>query len=289
MARSASRTAKVLKEMGVEVEVFAWTRSLPPGELATELTGEDEIPVHRVGLFSNLDFSMQHLQNVIEWLHQERGFDAIWGHYLYPPGYMAVMQARLLGIKSTVSARGNDIDRIMFPPGDFARLSWTLEHADLISCVSRDLARKIDVLLGREVGVRVIGNSVDLETFKPGNVDEELKASLQLPETELILGFCGELRQKKGFPFLLQALCEVNEKRPATLLVIGEIRPREQETLAEFAVDHPEEARRIRSTGVIDEPERVAAHLQLCDVVLQPSVWDGLPNALLEAMACGRP
>ena len=33
----------------------------------------------------------------------------------------------------------------------------------------------------------------------------------------------------------------------------------------------------------------MARHLRLCDVVLLPSVWDGMPNALLEAMACGRP
>ena len=29
------------------------------------------------------------------------------------------------------------------------------------------------------------------------------------------------------------------------------------------------------------------AHLQACDVYLQPSLWDGMPNALLEAMAAG--
>ena len=37
----------------------------------------------------------------------------------------------------------------------------------------------------------------------------------------------------------------------------------------------------------MDDPADVAAHLRLCDVFLQPSLWDGLPNALLEAMACG--
>ena len=42
-------------------------------------------------------------------------------------------------------------------------------------------------------------------------------------------------------------------------------------------------------TGPLDDPNAVARHLRLCDVVLLPSVWDGLPNALLEAMACARP
>jgi glycosyltransferase involved in cell wall biosynthesis len=43
----------------------------------------------------------------------------------------------------------------------------------------------------------------------------------------------------------------------------------------------------IAITGQLPEPAMVNAHLQLCDVYLQPSLWDGMPNALLEAMAAG--
>jgi L-malate glycosyltransferase len=31
----------------------------------------------------------------------------------------------------------------------------------------------------------------------------------------------------------------------------------------------------------------VNTHLHLCDIYLQPSLWDGMPNALLEALAAG--
>jgi glycosyltransferase involved in cell wall biosynthesis len=49
----------------------------------------------------------------------------------------------------------------------------------------------------------------------------------------------------------------------------------------------PDDAARIIVTGRLDDAADIARHLRLCDVVLQPSVWDGMPNAMLEAMACG--
>ena len=290
VARSATRTAEALSRLGVDVHVLAWTRTLPPGELNTSET-DDGVTLHRLGLFSNWDFSMQHSLNVLEWLHAEHVFDAAWGHYVYPAGFMAVMFAESTGIPSTVSARGNDIDRLMFPPGDFARLTWTLDRATVVSAVSRDLIGKIDLLLDRETGGVVLGNAVDAATFRRDSDDAAIASTrerLGLSEKDAVLGFCGELRHKKGMPFLLQALAHVNASRPARLLVIGDVRPREQATISTFLLDHPELTDRIVVTGHTEDTAEVVSYLQLCDVVLQPSVWDGLPNAILEAMACER-
>ncbi|MBW4667144.1 MAG: hypothetical protein KME60_06770 [Cyanomargarita calcarea GSE-NOS-MK-12-04C] len=54
----------------------------------------------------------------------------------------------------------------MFPPGDFARLQWTLQHAKVITAVSADMARKIQRLGGRD-DVIVLKNAVDTEIFCP--------------------------------------------------------------------------------------------------------------------------
>lgn len=294
VARSATRTAAALSRLGINVHVLAWTRTLPPGELAsseTEPGGTGSVTLHRLGLFSNWDFSMQHSLNVLEWLHQEHAFDAVWGHYVYPAGFMAVMFAESAGLPSTVSARGNDIDRLMFPPGDFARLTWTLDRATVVSAVSRDLVTKIDLLLGRDSGGVVLGNVVDAEVFRPVQDNSQLDSmrhEFGLSPDDSVLGFCGELRHKKGLPFLLQALADVHANRPARLLVIGDVRPREQSTISTFLLDHPELGDRIVVTGHQEDVDVVARCVQLCDVVLQPSVWDGLPNAILEAMACER-
>lgn len=295
VARSGFRTAQAIAALGWQVHVLAWTKSLGPGTIETSSDRESDavtpgVTLHRLGLFSNWDFSLQHTMNVLEWLHQQLEFDAVWGHYIYPAGYLAVVFGETVGIPSTVSARGNDIDRLMFPPGDFARLMWTLERATSVSCVSADLARKVALLLGKPVPCSLLPNVVDGEAFHPGNgqPDEELRDALGILPQESILGFCGELRHKKGLPFLLSALVEVQRERPACLLVIGEVRPREQAHLAIFAGEHPQAAERILITGHLESQTDVARHYRVCDVVLQPSVWDGLPNAVLEAMACGK-
>ncbi len=290
VARSSERTARALGALGLEVHVLAWTRSLPAGILDTSRGDASCDPtVHRLGLFAQLDMSLQHTMNVLEWLQGTQRFGALWGHYLYPAGFLAVMAARTLDIPSVVAARGNDVDRLMFPPGDFARLTWTLQHADLVTVVSHDLARKARLLVDRRDGIEVIHNVVDPDIFSPGPPNASLRSSLRIDADEVVLGFCGELRHKKGLPFLLSALREVREVRPACLLVIGEVRAREATVLSTFSAEAPDSAARIVVTGPLDDPRDVARHLRLCDVVLLPSVWDGLPNALLEAMACARP
>ena len=42
-------------------------------------------------------------------------------------------------------------------------------------------------------------------------------------------------------------------------------------------------------TGHLSDPAEVAKHLRLCDGFLLPSLWEGMPNGLLEAMAVGCP
>ena len=303
VARSSTRTAAALARLRegrrVDVDVLAWTRTLPPGALESGALesgalesdalepGAAGVTLHRLGLFSSWDLSLQHTLNVLESLHGERGYAAVWGHYLFPAGFLAVLFAELTGLPATVSARGNDVDQMMFPPGDFARLTWTLERARVISSVSRDLAKKIDVLLGRDAGVETVPNAVDLDVFQPGPGDPALRRALGIGEDEAVLGFSGELRHKKGFPFLLSALSHVRAARPACLLVVGEVRAREQNHLMAYQANAPADAARIVVTGHLDDAAEVARHLRLCDVMLMPSVWDGLPNALLEAMACG--
>jgi len=287
VARSSSRIARSLADVGCEVHVAAWTKTLQPGQLESNPQGEGLI-VHRIGMFGNLDMSLQHMMNVLDWLHQEQDFQAVWGHYLYPAGFMSVLMAERMGVPSVVSARGNDVDRMMFPPGDFARLLWTLQRATMVTSVSAELADKISVLIARQRPVRVLRNVVDGDLFAPAAASHSLRESLDISPTEVVLGFCGELRHKKGLPFLLSALAEVRQQRDACLLVIGEVRAREQSQLTQYLADLPECGKRIRVTGLIEEPATIAQHLNLCDVFLQPSVWDGLPNAVLEAMACGR-
>ncbi|MBD2206418.1 glycosyltransferase family 4 protein [Calothrix sp. FACHB-1219] len=295
LARSATRLVGTLSQLGIEVDVVTWSRYLQPGEVLPPETKEAKIRVYRIGLYRHWDMTMPHTLNVLEWLHSASRYDAVWGHYLFPSGFLATWFAALVGLPSTVSARGNDIDREMFPPGDFARLQWTLQHAKVITAVSADMSRKIQLLSGRD-DVLVLKNAVDTEIFSPPNLSPSPQArrgegitreSLGITPDEVILGFCGELREKKGQQFLLNALTTVRQVHPACLLIIGEVRPSQESVLQLYKTNQPENSQRIIITGHLPNLEAVAEYLRLCDVYLQPSLWEGMPNALLEAMACG--
>ncbi|HIK07823.1 MAG TPA: glycosyltransferase [Trichormus sp. M33_DOE_039] len=301
LASSATRLVTILCQLGIEVDVVAWSRYLQPGEVLPPQSLEIKPQVYRIGLYRHWDMTMPHTLNFLEWLHQNRNYDAIWGHYLFPSGFLATWFAKFQEIVSTVSVRGNDVDKEMFPPGDFARLQWTLQNADVITAVSADMARKIRLLSQRD-DVLVLKNTVDTKTFSPINeasqylrtseeelkrINDNLRNTLGISAEEVVLGFCGELREKKGQQFLLNAFTTVRQQRPACLLIIGEVRATQESAMQLYAHHHPENARRVIITGHLPNPETVATYLGLCDVYLQPSLWEGMPNALLEAMACG--
>ncbi len=278
-----------LNALGISVDVVTWSRYLDPGEVLPPETPSPENPqlrVHRIGLYRHWDMTLPHTLNLLDWLHQQQNYDAVWGHYLFPAGFVAAWFARLNNIASIVSARGNDIDRGMFPPGDFSRLQWTLANATHITAVSKEMASKVESLSQRPA--TVLPNVVDTEVFKlKEKRDSLLRESLGILPEEAVLGFSGELREKKGQRFLLQALSEVRSHRPACLLIMGELRPESQSFLQGYASAHPEDGARVIVTGHLNSPEQVAQHLRLCDTYLQPSLWEGMPNALMEAMACG--
>lgn len=287
VACSAGRIATALSKLGINIIVVTWSRFLPPGELSPVEVLEGGVTVYRVGMYRHWDMTLPQTLNILDWLLQQQtpaGSVFLWGHYLFPAGFLAVYFAQLNGLVSIVSARGNDIDRLMFPPGDFARLQWTLQHASAITAVSQDMVQKISVLSGQKA--KLHKNVVDTDIFCPvssGPTQEILKQSLGIPLDAIVLGFAGELREKKGQQYLLQALLDVRAVRPACLLIVGELRDRA--ILQNFLAQHP--TAQVVVTGHLDTPQQVAQHYQLCDIYLQPSLWDGAPNALLEAMACG--
>ncbi len=286
VARSATRLINTLSQLNIEVDVVTWSRYLQPGEVLPPEDGQ--VRVYRIGLYRHWDMTMPHTLNVLDWLHETYQYDAVWGHYLFPSGFIAVWFAALKGLASTVSARGNDIDREMFPPGDFARLQWTLQHASVVTAVSKDMGRKIELLCGRN-DLLVLRNAVDGEVFSQKSIAGRTvtRENLGIEPDEVVLGFCGELREKKGQQFLLNALTRVRNGVSACLLIIGEVRTSQESILQVYKNQHPENGQRVIVTGHLAKSEDVAEYLRLCDVYLQPSLWDGMPNALLEAMSCG--
>jgi len=99
-----------------------------------------------------------------------------------------------------------------------------------------------------------------------------------------IIGYAGELREKKGLRTLLYAYAQVNKKQPTAQLIVGEVRAGEDKKIFdEFKSSNPDF--RIIVTKTISHKD-MSAYYALMDVFVHPSLRDGMPNALLEAMAC---
>jgi glycosyltransferase involved in cell wall biosynthesis len=214
----------------------------------------------------------------------ELRFDLLHGFFAAYAGYLAVYAARYLGAWSLVSVRGNDLDRLIFDPARAPFILYALEHADAVTAVTRDLQRKVLALVNRQ-GVVHVPNSVDAELFHPSPPHAALRNELGLDQEGYVLGFVGEARAKKGLTLLLKAFAKVATKADAHLLLIGGLRPKDEEIYQLFRRRNPQLS--LHLVPYVPQSELVD-YYNLMDLVLMPSLRDGLPNALLEAMACER-
>ena len=204
-------------------------------------------------------------------------------HAMAPTCYRAAALAGLL----TGAVR---VCHLGFPPepGELAWCFWSGPEA-VIGCYQQqatDVSAEIARINPR---CRVIGipNGVDLARFAPRPSDAAaIRAELGIGERPLVL-IVGHLSEVKGYPTFLHAARLIAEAMPdcAFAALGGEtIGDGYRATLEELAV----------SLGIRDRlhflgfKNDVASVLQAADVVTLPSRSEGLPLALLEAMACAR-
>ncbi len=94
----------------------------------------------------------------------------------------------------------------------------------------------------------------------------------------------GRLTQQKGFDLLLQAFARLKDHYPEwTLTILGEGKLR---TELESLRDSLGLCDRVHLPGVVKNPYKA---LVQADIFVMPSRFEGFPNALCEAMACGLP
>jgi len=283
LAISARRLACGLAGRGHNVHACLITGALPAHQI--EHTIEDGVTVHRVGAARRSDDALADWFDAVVALHGTHRFDILHGYYLARAAYVTVYAARYLGLPSVVSARGNDLDRAAFDPSRAGVILWALAHADAVTAVSADLARRATALR-QDRPVHLIHNGVDATTFTPLPKDLELAARIGLASDLPTIGFDGEARLKKGLGTLLLAFEHLVAAHPVQLLLVGGVRDDDADVVRVFQRQHPD----LPLHTVPHTPhDRLPAHYSLLDVLALPSLHDGLPNALLEGMASAHP
>jgi glycosyltransferase involved in cell wall biosynthesis len=162
----------------------------------------------------------------------------------------------------------------------------------------RTIGRRVDTVVANadalrieaeRQGVRarweVIPSGVDVDAFRMGPPSAAAKSRLGLDPARPVMGTVGRLERRKGQGVLLDAareLAAVNGGGTQVLVVgDGPMRGSLERRAAELGI-----ADRVTFTGAMDD---VRPALAAMDVFVLPSEAEGMSNALLEAMAAGRP
>ena len=198
--------------------------------------------------------------------------EVVYAHFLVPSGLIGALASKA---PLVVTGHGQDVRNIGSTPGVRTLTSWTVKRASAVIVVSRFLARELETKLPSSRGkISVIDCGVDLERFQPR---DQAEARIELGwEGEGPLFLCvGSLTARKNVIRLARAFERLGR---GSLVFLGDGPLRgELEGLAG-----------VRVLGRIPH-ERVPTWLAACDVLCQPSLIEPFGQALLEAMACGRP
>jgi glycosyltransferase involved in cell wall biosynthesis len=139
--------------------------------------------------------------------------------------------------------------------------------------------------------IEVVRNGIDVQAWRPDNGAGDLRAELGLSRDDPIVGTIARLSREKGVDLLIEAAARVDEalrargEKRATFLVAGD-GPEHAGLLERARLRGPARPERFRFLGHRPDALRV---LNTLDVFVLPSRTENMPNALLEAMAAGKP
>ena len=186
--------------------------------------------------------------------------------------------AQIPRIVSSLRARNVNYSRIQR-----FLVRMTINVADTIVINTR-LAREFAIIEegARPDRVRVIPNGVNVESFSDSISQELLREKLSLPKTGWLLGTVGRLTKQKGIDILLRALVSVRNS-DFNLLIFGS--GEDETSLRAIAIKLGLESR-VKFAGYRQD---LSTLLGALDVYVHPARFEGMPNAVLEAMAAACP
>lgn len=210
---------------------------------------------------------------------------AVLSYWAHPDAAVAVRIARQRGIPAVTMVGGSDVLLLGRQGSRRQVILKTLHESDAVIAVSEDIAERL-----KQDGIpadklHVVRRGVEESVFYPGDqVEARRKLGLH-PDRPLLVGI-GRLVPVKDWPTLIEA-CGLLKQRgiivDCQLLGGGPL--------------HEQLLRQITKLGLQDQvqlrggqPQSVLADwYRAASLVVLPSLSEGVPNVLLEAIACGTP
>ncbi len=190
----------------------------------------------------------------------------------------AARAARRSGIPLVLTAHIAGFESLAQPWRFFAQAHeltvgrFLARTSDRVIAVSGGVAAHLNERLGLDSSVRVVPNGVDHSVFHPPAQPVERE------HVELL--FVGRFVANKGPDTLIEAFAALRSRRPGVRLTMvgdGPMGPGLRQRVNDLGL-----ADAVTFTGLSDD---VAGHLRAADVLVRPSLTEGMPLAVLEAMA----
>ncbi len=212
-------------------------------------------------------------------------FDIVLTPWLFPDACGVRHALGPLSSRQLAIAQGSDVHRYLkMPMRRRAILRMAGEVGGVITR-SRDLGSMLTAAGAPSARIHPIYNGVDTGCFHPGS-RAPIRADLHLPADRRVAVFVGNFLPVKGIDLLIRGIAEAGDRGPAIHLVLIGSGPLEKDLrhlAGELGISD-----RLHWPGRLTPPQ-VAEYMRAADVVCLSSLNEGLPNVVLEAMACGRP
>ena len=136
-----------------------------------------------------------------------------------------------------------------------------------------------------EKKIKVINNGIDTSLFKRNKcVNKQVRAKLNIQNNEIVIGTIANFRRQKNYPFLIDAFYTLLKKfKSLKLLCVG----------GGASLEDVKEI--VRNKGLTEKviftgySEEVVSCLNVMDIFVLCSTYEGSPNVILQAMSAGVP
>ncbi len=293
VGESAQRIAQMLINLGYEVHVAVF-RAVFRKERQMAKDGEfcrshyttrerNGVKVHRLFPAVRSTSAKEQdyicdLHGLLQQIHKQYQFNLFHAFFINEMGFLTTLLAKENNIPVINSIRGADLHKHIFNPQQFGQIKWTLENSAWTTFVSRDLMNR----------ARIIAPSIEPKSsafwnsIAPVNFDNLPTPTLVEKLKGTVIGSVGRFRDKKGLEFLFDACRNLKAESELTLLLVGDFVAKENDYWQQ-ELNNSGLKDNIIITGTVSREEALA-YLPYMDIFAIPSLHDGCPNALLEAM-----
>lgn len=229
----------------------------------------------------------RHLSVVKDQLRKHKiHFDLIHAHFTWSAGYVGARIKEEYNVPFVVTAHGYDIYRLPFQDTIWReKIEYVLNTADTIITVSKSNQECIKQL-NVNVPVKVIPNGFKNDLFYPRD-SLICRQRLNLPQNRKILLTVGNLElADKGQNFLIEAVKIISLIRKDILCVIVGM-GKDKEAIHKH-LNSLKLGKNIMLVGGKPHDE-IPLWINACDLFVLPSLNEGNPTVMFEALGCGKP